>query len=89
MSVSVEGLAVTPKGRPEMVTETVPVKELTGVAAMVTALLVLPALIEIEPGETAREKSGEGWGGGLPQVVISERAIRAAMIPSTLAKFRM
>ena len=60
MSVSVDGLAVTPEGRPEMATETEPLKELSAVEVTVMALLVVPALRESEPGETAREKSCGG-----------------------------
>jgi ABC-type sugar transport system substrate-binding protein len=56
--VRVDGLAVTPEGRPEMETETEPLKELIALAVTVMALLVVPALRVSEPGETAREKSG-------------------------------
>jgi hypothetical protein len=56
--VSVDGLAVTPAGSPEIETETEPVNELSAVAVTVMALLVVPALSESEAGETAREKSG-------------------------------
>jgi hypothetical protein len=49
-----------PEGSPEMVTEMEPLKELSGVAVTVMALLVVPALSDSEAGETAREKSGEG-----------------------------
>lgn len=56
--VRVDGLAVTPGGRPVMETETEPLKELSGVAVMVMALLVVPALRVSAPGETAMEKSG-------------------------------
>lgn len=56
--VRVAGLAVTPEGRPEMFTETEPLKELSAVAVTVMGLLVVPALRDSEPGETAREKSG-------------------------------
>lgn len=56
--VRVDGLAVTPEGSPEMETETLPVKEFIGVAVMVMALLIVPALRESEPGEIASEKSG-------------------------------
>jgi hypothetical protein len=58
VSVRVDGLAVTPEGRPEMETATEPVKEFIGLAVTVRALLVVPALRVSEPGETAREKSG-------------------------------
>jgi hypothetical protein len=58
--VRVGGLAVMPEGSPEMVTEMEPLKELSGVAVTVMALLVVPALSDSEAGETAREKSGEG-----------------------------
>jgi hypothetical protein len=58
VSVSVDGLAVTPEGRPEMETETELLNELSAVAVTVMALLVVPAARDNEPGETAREKSG-------------------------------
>jgi hypothetical protein len=58
VSVSVDGFAVTPEGRPEMETETEPLKELSAVAVTVRALLVVPAARDNEPGEMAREKSG-------------------------------
>jgi hypothetical protein len=60
VSVSVDGLAVTPEGSPEMAMEIEPVKELSGVAVRVMALLVVPALRDNVPGETPREKSGGG-----------------------------
>ena len=60
--VSVDGLAVTPEGRPEMETEMLPVKEFSEEAVMVMALLVVPAVNESEAGEAEREKSGEGLG---------------------------
>ena len=87
--VRVDGLAVTPAGSPEMETEMEPLKELREVAETVMALLVLPALSESEPGETARVKSAAGLGGGLPQVVNAEMAARAAMTQSALARVRM
>ena len=58
--VRVDGFAVTPEGRPEMAIEIEPLKELSAVAVMVIALLVVPALRESEVGEGAREKSGGG-----------------------------
>ena len=58
VSVSVDGLAVTPAGSPEAATEIEPLNELSGVAVTVMALLVVPALRVSEPGKTAREKSG-------------------------------
>jgi hypothetical protein len=89
VSVRVDGLAVTPEGSPEMVTEMEPLKELSEVAVTVMALLVVPALSDSEPGETAREKSGAGLGGELPQVVSSVAAVRAATAHSALARVRM
>lgn len=62
LSVSVDGLAVTPEGRPEMDTDTEPLKELSEAAVMVMALLVVPAVTESEAGEAEREKSGEALG---------------------------
>lgn len=58
--VSVDGLAVTPVGRPVIETEIEPAKEFIGAAVTVMELLVVPALRERELGETAREKSGGG-----------------------------
>jgi hypothetical protein len=88
--VSVDGLAVTPEGRPEIETEMEPLKELSEVAVTVMALLVVPALRESEPGDTAREKSGMGLGGAVPpQVVSREMPIRDAMSPSALGRGRM
>ena len=90
VSVSVDGLAVTPEGSPEIDTETVPVKEFINVAVTVRALLVVPAFRLSEAGETASEKSGVGLGDELPpQEVRSESAVRAAMDPSALARLRM
>lgn len=89
-SVSVDGLAVTPAGSPEIVTETVPAKEFIEVAVTVMALLVVPALRVREAGETASEKSGVGCGDALPpQVVRTKSAVSAAMDPSALASLRM
>lgn len=62
VSVSVDGLAVTPEGRPEMETETEPLKEFSEEAVMVMALLVVPAVKESEAGEAERVKSGVGLG---------------------------
>jgi hypothetical protein len=87
--VRVDGLAVTPDGSPETETEIEPLKELSEAAVTVMALLVVPALRESEPGETAREKSGVGLGEEPPQVVRRERVARAATRPSVLARVRM
>lgn len=90
VSVRVDGLAVTPVGSPVMETETEPLKEFIGVTVTVTALLVVPALRETDPGETAKEKSGVGSGDEWPpQVMRSGRAARAAMDPSAFARLRM
>jgi hypothetical protein len=89
VSASVDGFAVTPEGSPEIVTDTEPLKELSAVAVTVMALLVVPAAKDNEPGETAREKSGAGLGGQLPQVVSSKTNVRAVMSPSALARIRM
>ncbi len=60
--VRVEGVAVTPAGRPVMATLTVPAKELIGLAVMLTGDPVAPAVMESEVGERARVKSGgERW----------------------------
>ena len=72
-----------------MVTATVPPKLLRAEEVMVIALLVVPALRESEPGETAREKSGVGLGGEPPQVVRRKMEARAAARPTVLAKVRM
>jgi hypothetical protein len=83
-------LAVTPEGRPEIETETEPLKELSEFALTVTALLVVPALRESEPGETAREKSGAGLGGAFPpQVVSTKMTARDAKSPSVLGIVRI
>jgi uncharacterized protein (UPF0254 family) len=66
LSVSVDGFAVTPEGRPEMETETEPLKEFSEEAVMVMALLVAPAVKEREAGEDVREKSGVGLGAASP-----------------------
>ena len=87
--VRVDGLAVTPDGSPETETEIEPLKELSEAAVTVMALLVVPALRESEPGETAREKSGVGLGEEPPQVVRRERVARAATRPSVLARVRI
>lgn len=90
MSVRVEGLAVTPEGSPAIETEMAPLKELSEVAVTVMALLVVPALSVRELGETAREKSGAGFGGALPpQVVSREIAVREARSPSALGRVRI
>jgi hypothetical protein len=89
-SVSVEGLAVTPEGRPAMATETEPAKEFSEEAVRVTALLVAPAVKESEAGEAVREKSGVGLGVELPpQVESSEMAARDATSVSALSEVRM
>lgn len=86
----VDGLAVTPEGSPAIETEMVPLKELSEVAVTVMALLVVPALSVSEPGDTAREKSGAGFGGALPpQVVSREMAVREARSPSALGRVRI
>jgi hypothetical protein len=88
--VRVDGLAVTPEGSPVMDTETEPPKEFIEVAATVMALLVVPALRETEPGETARAKSGVGVGLELPpHIVRSASAASAVMDPIALASLRM
>ena len=91
VSVSVDGFAVTPEGSPEIETAMGPVKELIEVVVTVIALLVVPAWRVIEPGETAREKSGVGFGEELPLHVVSKEtaAIRAVTRQSALARVRM
>jgi hypothetical protein len=89
LSVSVEGFAVTPEGRPEMETETEPLKKLSEEAVRVTALLVEPAVTEREAGEAEREKSGVGLGVELPPQVLSrEIAVRDATSATALARVR-
>lgn len=90
VSVRVDELAVTPVGRREIETEIEPVKELSDAAVTVMLLLEVPAMRDREPGDTAREKSGVGFGAELPpQVVSRERAVRATTSRSALAKERM
>jgi hypothetical protein len=90
VSVRVDGLAVTPEGRPLMDMEMEPLKELSEVAVTVMGLLVLPAFRESEPGETARVKSGAGLGGALPPHVVSRKiAVTDAISPSALGRVRM
>jgi hypothetical protein len=64
VTLTVVGEAVTPAGSPETATETVPVKELTAVAEMVTSDPEAPACSVTEAGETESEKSGVGEDGG-------------------------
>lgn len=86
-SVSVDGLAVTPEGRPEMEMLTEPLKELSDEAVMVTAVLVAPAVKDSEPGAAVREKSGVGFGVELPPHESNrEMTVRAGRRRSTLAK---
>ena len=88
--VRVDGLAVTPVGRPEMATEMEPLKELSAAAVTLMALLVAPAWRDSEPGETAREKSGTGFGvESPPQEVSRETASKAKTSVSALARLRM
>ena len=87
--VRAEGLAVTPEGSPEMEIETELLNPLSAVTVTEIELLVVPALRATEPGETAREKSGVGLGGELPQVMSREREAKAATSPSALARVRM
>jgi hypothetical protein len=89
-SVSVDGLAVTPEGRPEMETEMLPVKELSEEAVMVMALLVAPAVKESEAGEAEREKSGVGLGEeSPPQERRRQMAVSDPRSPSALMGARM
>ncbi len=77
--VRVDGLAVTPEGRPEMATEMEPVKEFSAEEVMVMELLVVPAVRERVVGEAAREKSGVGLGVELPpQEIRSVERVRMA-----------
>lgn len=89
VSVRVDGVAVTPEGRPEMEMEIEPLKEFIGAAVIVIGLLVVPAFSDSEPGDTVSEKSASGLGAGLPQVASREAIVSAAMDPSALAKERM
>ena len=89
VSVSVDGLAVTPEDRPEIETEIEPLKEFIAVAVTVIALDDAPALREVEVGETAREKSGLGLGGELPHVVSRKSVARAATPTSVLVRVGM
>src|SRR5271168_3806703 len=67
--VSVPGLAVTPMGKPVMVTATVPVKPLIAVAARLKVWPVAPGVSETAAGVAAREKSGVvGAGAGAGSV---------------------
>ena len=89
VSVRVDGLAVTPVGSPPMATETEPLKELSDVRLMVMALLVVPAFSDNEPGETARERSGVGFGGEVPHVVSRKTDATAARRQSALERVRI
>jgi hypothetical protein len=60
VNVSVAGFAFTPVGSPVIVTETVPLKELSAVASRLTGEPVAPATMVSDLGETVREKSGTG-----------------------------
>jgi hypothetical protein len=68
VSDKVAGLAVTPFGSPEMVTETVPLKEFNAVAKTLTGEPVVPATRVREVGERVSEKSG---GGGAAEMVTA------------------
>jgi hypothetical protein len=56
----VEGFAVTPVGRPVMATSTVLIKELIGLAVIVTCDPAAPMVMESAVGESVRVKSGGG-----------------------------
>jgi hypothetical protein len=58
------GLDVTPEGSAPKVTCTLPVKPFSGLTEILTAELAAPWITEIELGDKAMEKSGEGGGGG-------------------------
>jgi hypothetical protein len=68
VSDNVLGLAVTPEGSPEMVTETVPLKEFNAVARTLTGEPVVPATRVRDVGDTLSEKSG---GGGAAEMVTA------------------
>ena len=55
-----EGVAVTPAGRPEIATETVPLKPLLAFALTATCWLPDPAVRAMLAGDALREKSGAG-----------------------------
>jgi hypothetical protein len=57
-------LVVAPAGRPEIVTDTVPVKPFAATTETVMGELVAPWTTLREVGETERRKSAAGGGGG-------------------------
>src|SRR5579875_486440 len=71
---SVAGFAVTPEGSPLMFTETVLLNPFVGTALTLIFCPPLPAVSVSAAGETDREKSGDGWFGG---VVELEEEVRA------------
>ena len=60
LSVSVDGLAVTPEGNPLRETVTLPVKPFSAVAVTETGLPEAPAVSPRLVGEMTNEKSGAG-----------------------------
>lgn len=58
--VRVDGVAVTPAGRPVVATAMVPVKELIGFAVMLTGDPVAPAVMDSDVGARVNVKSGGG-----------------------------
>ena len=58
--VRVDGVAVTPVGRPAMAMATVLVKEFSGFAMMLTGDPVAPAVMDSDVGDSVRVKSGGG-----------------------------
>lgn len=58
--VRVDGVAVTPVGRPAMAMATVLVKEFCGFAMMLTGDPVAPAVMDSDVGDSVRVKSGAG-----------------------------
>lgn len=58
--VSVDGVAVTPAGRPVVATAMVTAKELIGFAVMPTGDPVAPAVMDSDVGDRVRVKSGGG-----------------------------
>ena len=54
------GLATPPGGRPETVTDTLPLNPLEGVTEIVTAAVVPPAAVVTDDGDAVNEKSGGG-----------------------------
>src|SRR5581483_3342996 len=90
VSVSVDGFAVTPEGRPEIATEIVPLNELSAEAVMVTALLVVPAFTDKLAGEAVSEKSGVDLGVELPPQVVRKRyRVKTAETRRAFTKGRM